>query len=266
MRSSASAERRPKNIDVIILTKNSDYILEECLNSIYDNIPVNKLIAIDGSSTDNTLTILNKFNDRYGNVRIVFDNGTRATAREAGINCVETDWFMFVDSDVILCKDWLKKASKHMEEDVGAIWGINIDVIENFNSRTFYRLFAHVSKEAFNIRGGMHDTLIRREVVKDIKIPSYLHTYEDAHIVTWIKQKGYKVVVGDKIYCLHIRPPEDWSMRESLSLATWEIRCGLVHFKAFKYILYYPFFILYWLLQKYAHANMQKTYGRTRFM
>lgn len=251
MSSSASAARRPKHIDVIILTKNSDYILEDCLNSIYDNVPVNNLIAVDGSSTDNTLNILDEFKRKHGNVEIVFDNGTRATARQAGINQVETEWFMFVDSDVVLCKDWFNKASKHMDEDVGAIWGMNIDIIENLSSRTFYRLFAHVSREAFKIRGGMHDTLIRFDTVKDIKIPPYLHTYEDAYIVKWIKRKGYRVVIGDDIYCLHIRPPEDWDMKESFSLAAWEIKCGLIHLKAFKYVLYYPFFVLYWLLQKY---------------
>jgi len=250
-------------IDVIILTKNSEYILEYCLNSIYKNIPVNKLIVVDGFSTDYTLNILNDFKTEYGNVRIVADNGTRATARELGIKIVETEWFLFVDSDVILCKDWFKKASKHMNADVGAIWGLNIDVIQNFNNQTFYRLFMHVSRKAFEIRGGMHVTLIRRDAVKDIKIPPYLHTYEDAHIVKWIKNQGYDVIIGEDIHCLHIRPPEDWDLKESISLAAWEIKCGLVHAKAFKYILYYPFFAFYWFLQKYKSLMNKRNPRKT---
>jgi len=238
-------------IDVIVLTKNSEYILEDCLNSIYRNIPVNNLIVIDDFSTDNTLNILNEFNEKHGNIRVIENSGTRAIARELGIKNAETEWFLFVDSDVILCNGWYKKASKYMGDDVGAIWGLNIDVIQNFNSKTFYRLFMHVSREAFKIRGGMHDTLIRRDAVKGIKIPPYLHTYEDAYIVKWIKRQGYKAVICDDVYCLHIRPPEDWDLKESISLAASEIKCGLGHFKAFKYMLYYPFFSLYWLLQRY---------------
>lgn len=248
---SGSGASKRMRIDVVILTKNSEYILEDCLNSIYRNVPVNNLIVVDGFSTDSTIKILNDFNRKYGNIRIIQEKGTRATARELGIHNVETEWFMFVDSDVILCEDWYEKASKYMKADVGAIWGVNIDVIENLNSQTFYKLFMYVSKEAFKIRGGMHDTLIRHDAVKDIKIPSYLHTYEDAHIVRWIKDKGYDVIIGEDIYCLHIRPPEDWTLKESVSLAAWEIKCGLAHFKAYKYILYYPFFAFYWLLQKY---------------
>jgi len=36
---------------------------------------------------------------------------------------------MFADSDVILCKDWFKKAERYIKDDVGAVWGLNIDVI-----------------------------------------------------------------------------------------------------------------------------------------
>lgn len=246
-------------IDVVILTKNSEYILERCLTSIYRNVPVNNLIVVDGFSKDNTINILERFHRKYENVRILYDNGTRATARELGIKNTETDWFIFVDSDVVICKDWFTKASKHMNDNVGAIWGLNIDVIQDFHSHLFYRLFMHVAKEAFKIRGGMHDTLIRRDAVKDIKIPSYLHTYEDSYIVNWIKRNGYDVIIGDEIYCLHIRPPEDWDIEESISLAGWEMKCGLVHFKAFRYILYYPFFTFYWLLQRYKRLMSDRS-------
>jgi len=152
---SGSGASEPMYIDVIVLTKNSEYILEGCLNSIYSNIPINNLIVIDDFSTDSTLSILNDFDKKYGNVRIVEKNGSRAIARELGIKNAETEWFLFVDSDVVLCNGWYKKASKNMGDDVGAIWGLNIDVIQNFNSKTFYRLFMHVSREAFKIRGCM---------------------------------------------------------------------------------------------------------------
>ncbi len=33
---------------------------------------------------------------------------------------------MFVDSDVVLCKNWFKKVSRYIREDVGAIWGVDI--------------------------------------------------------------------------------------------------------------------------------------------
>jgi len=237
-------------ITVVMLTKNSEQLLEECLKSIYENVPVKRLVIVDGFSTDNTLKIIDGFNKKYGNVKIIFEKGSRAKAREKGIEEVETPWFMFVDSDVLLCKDWFKKAEKYMtRDDVGAVWGLNIDVIPNVKSRLFLKSLAFVARKCFDLRGGMHDTLIRHELVRDIRIPEQLHAYEDAYIVNWIKKKNRKVIVGDDIYCLHFRPQNDWNLRESVSLAVLEIRCGLVYSHIIKYAFYYPFFIFYWFLQ-----------------
>ncbi|MDI6905191.1 MAG: glycosyltransferase family A protein [Candidatus Bathyarchaeia archaeon] len=88
-----------ERIDVVVLTKDSEHLLERCLNSIYQNIPVNKLIIVDGYSKDNTLKILQEFNKKYKNIKVFLDNGNRATARQKGIREVETEWFAFVDSD-----------------------------------------------------------------------------------------------------------------------------------------------------------------------
>src|SRR5208283_1800307 len=94
------------SVDVVLLTKNSDRRLKDCINSVYRNIPVEKLIVVDGYSTDRTLEIMNEFNEKYHNVTIIFDKGNRATARQKGIAAVTTEWFFFVDSDVVLCDDW----------------------------------------------------------------------------------------------------------------------------------------------------------------
>jgi glycosyltransferase involved in cell wall biosynthesis len=238
-----------ETINVVMLTKNSEHLLDKCLESIYENVPVRSLIVVDGSSTDDTLKIIDEYNKKYGNIKIITENGSRAKAREKGIGEVETEWFMFADSDVILCKDWFKKASKHINSNVGAVWGVNIDIIPNVKNNFFLKSLILVARECFNLRGGMHDTLIRLELVQDIKIPEQLHAYEDAYIVNWIKKKGYKAVIGDDIYCLHYRPSEDWSWKESLALAALEIKCGLIHSHAFRYVFYYPFFVFYWFLQ-----------------
>lgn len=247
-------------IDVVMLTKNSDHLLHECLASIYGNVPVKRLIVVDASSTDDTLRIMHEFNGKYGNIEVVTENGSRAKAREVGIQEVETEWFLFADSDVILSRDWLMKAEKQVNEGVGAIWGLNIDVIPNVRSKLFLKSLGFVAKECFKLRGGMHDTLIKTELVKDIRIPEQLHAYEDLFIVNWIKKKGYKVLIGDEVYCLHLRPREDWNLKESLSLAALELKCGLIYSHTFKYAFYYPFFIIYWFLQL-MNKNVENSFS-----
>ena len=156
---------------------------------------------------------------------------------------------MFVDSDVLLCHEWFKKAQTEMSEDVGAIWGLNIDIIPNIKNKLILTLQSLVARKAFDLRGGMHDTLILRKAVEGIRIPEHLHTYEDAYIVQYIMSQGFKVSVGKDIYCLHYKPPSNWSLKNGLQQATGEVQNCLVYSHLYRYMLYYPVFFLYWCLQ-----------------
>lgn len=224
-------------------------MLSKCLSSIYQNVPVKNLIVIDGFSTDRTLQILDKFNKKYGNISLFQMDGSRAKARTEGIRRVSSDWFMFVDSDVLLCKDWFKKAQADIASDVGAVWGSNIDVIPNVKDKRILKLQSIVARQCFYLRGGMHDTLILRKAVEGIKIPEHLHTYEDAFIVQWIEEHGRKVLVGSNIYCLHYKPPNNWNLQNGFAQAIVEFKCGLVYSHLFEYMIFYPVFFLYWFLQ-----------------
>lgn len=245
-------------IDVVMLTKNSEYLLNECLTSIYENVPVKCLIVVDGASTDDTKKIIKKVGRKHGNFKIIIETGSRAKAREKGIQEVKTGWFMFVDSDVILCKNWFKKAKKNMRDNVGAIWGVNVDIIPNRKNKPLLKLLILVANQCFNLRGGMHDTLIRHKLVEKIKIPEKLHVYEDAYIVSWIKKKGYTAVIGEDIYCLHYKPHENWNLKEGILRAALEIKCGLVYSHIFRYALYYPLFMFYWFLQLLSKNNIYR--------
>ena len=246
-------------IDVVMLTKDSEYVLRKCLDSIYRNIPINNLIVIDGFSKDNTVKILEEFDERYGNLRLIRDSGTRAKAREIGVRNVETEWFMFVDSDVVLCRRWFDRARKYAGVGVGAVWGVNVDIIPNFRSRVFYKLALHVAKKSFKIRGGLHDTLILRDAIKNIKIPSYLRIFEDAYVMKWIRSRGYRVQICEDAYCLHYKPPENWYWKAAVSVAKSEVKCGLVYSGLYRYVLYYPFFSAYWLI--YNFQRIKKAYS-----
>jgi glycosyltransferase involved in cell wall biosynthesis len=241
-------------IDVVVLTKNSEYLLSKCLASIYKNVPVKKLIVVDGLSTDRTMKILNETNQEHGNVTILRVDGSRAIAREKGLQQVTTEWFMFVDSDVILSRDWFREAEKIISSDVGAVWGVNIDVIPNVKDKRIIKLQNLIARKCFSLRGGMHDTLIRRKAVTGIKIPAQLHAYEDAYIINWIKKKGYRALIGGDVYCLHFKPPGNWNLQNGVSQAIIEFRCGLLYSQMYAYMLYYPFFIFHWFIQLYLQS------------
>jgi glycosyltransferase involved in cell wall biosynthesis len=196
----------PKKIDVVLLTKNSEKpYLKMCLESIYTNIPLRKLIVIDGYSSDNTLRIL----DNYPDVSVIQMHGSRGASRQIGIDEVETEWFAFIDSDVILCKKWYDKIRMHINNSTGAVWGVAIPTSPSDLKRClavskFYRRsLENTMLIEGNRRGMLHDTIIRTDLVKDIKIPSELHVWEDHYLKQHIINKGFEWISTNSSYCHH---------------------------------------------------------------
>ena len=96
-----------RKVDVVVLTKNSSITLDIVLNGIFKAIPVHKLIVVDGGSKDGTLRIARK----YG-AKIVCEKGKLGRARYRGAREVETDWFCFIDSDILLFPFWYRRLVK----------------------------------------------------------------------------------------------------------------------------------------------------------
>ena len=212
-------------IDVAILTMNSAAKLRECIESVYANVPVKRLIVVDGFSTDETSAIVDGFQRRYGNVIFIQEKGTRATARQTAIKLVEGEWFMFVDSDVVLSKNWFAEAEKQLSSKVGGLWGIEVWSVLRGNR--ILPVFERVTLKIFEHRGGTHDMLIRRSTVEDIQIPFKLHTYEDAYIKNWIASKGYLVLGVYEPHCIHFRADSVWTAKKHVELLVSDLRFAL---------------------------------------
>jgi len=206
-----------EKVDVVLLTYNcvshwpGRRVLELCLQSIVSNIPINKIIIVDGGSTDGTLEVICRYLDsKCINYYIIEDKyGTRASSRMLGIKAVETDYFIFVDTDCILCPGWYSKIRKCIRDNVGAVVGRDVPVIlprRHLEARMkVKRRFGKVAlpktsrKKAFT-----GNTLILKEAIEGIKIPSYLHVGEDEYIRRFIESKGYKWIICNDAWCLHI--------------------------------------------------------------
>jgi glycosyltransferase involved in cell wall biosynthesis len=213
-------------------------------------VPVRQLIVVDGYSKDTTLTIIESYNQKHRNAKVILDSGTRASARQKGIMAVQTEWFMFIDSDVVLCHDWFQKATKNIHPQVGAVWGT--EVWSTLQNPKMLKLFLIVTRKIFEVRGGTHDTLIRTSLVKDIQIPGKLHVFEDAYIKDHITRKGYKVIACYDPFCIHFRPNSVWTFKGSLNLVAEALRLGSPRLIS-KLLLAYGFYTGYSVYQFFAN-------------
>jgi len=150
-----------QKLDITICTFNSEHTIEDCINSILDELPVNKIICVDGGSTDKTLDILKKYKEVIVYIKKDLNLGQ---SRSFAFSQVETEWFVQIDSDVILNKG----AGEKILSFLGAA-----DVIE-FGCVDYYS-FPMPSR--FEIESGKYEkrafffaNLIKRNSVKGIDL------------------------------------------------------------------------------------------------
>ncbi|UCH01931.1 MAG: glycosyltransferase family 2 protein [Candidatus Bathyarchaeota archaeon] len=211
-------------IDIVLLTYNSLSTLGNtfkcCLQQALRNASVNRIIVVDGGSKDSTIEYVRKVTEKNDIKLILIEDigGTRASSRQKGIEHVETDWFLFLDSDCVLCDNWLNKVQKDMlNPSIGAIQGTTIKMLNNFSrsyicvreaiktkfkGKLIFGPIEHIVAPAEE-RGFMGNTLIRTETIRDIKIPFHLHIFEDYYIKNHITRKGYQYVITKEAYCQH---------------------------------------------------------------
>jgi len=217
-------------VDVVMPTKNSvKPCLKKCLDSIYSEVPVNRLIVVDGGSTDGTVDLVS----RYPNVEVVYDlEGNRATARSLGLNLAKTEWIATIDSDVILCKDWFKRARKYMTGNVGLIWGWDIVIDKHSRNRMKVMYYLRrkseyqLMKRNFRIRGGTHDTLLKREAIEGLKIPRELHDFDDWYVKRYVENRGYKALAPHDVYCYHMFQP-NYTIHSCRRIAKYGVKYGI---------------------------------------
>lgn len=98
-------------VDVIIPLIHTNELWESNLNSIFREVPVNRLLISDGGCTDNSISIVKK----YPRVTILSHQNyiSLGFCLKKLIEEVETEWFIYLHSDVYLPENWFDIMKKH---------------------------------------------------------------------------------------------------------------------------------------------------------
>ena len=93
-----------KLVSIIIPVYNREDMVNDAikssLNQDYKNI---EIILVDDGSTDNTLNVLQKFEQEYSNIKLITQKNQGATkARLAGLKIASGDFVVFLDSDDLI--------------------------------------------------------------------------------------------------------------------------------------------------------------------
>lgn len=83
-------------ISVVVLTKNNEAILGECLEALSK---FDEIIVVDDNSIDNTTTIAKKYGAFVYSRNL---NGDFAKQRNFGLSKAQNDWVLYIDSDELV--------------------------------------------------------------------------------------------------------------------------------------------------------------------
>jgi len=203
-------------ISIVMPTYNNEDTVRRVLESIfsveYDPKKL-ELIAVDGFSTDNTLNILEEMKQASPlyDFKVVREKSNIPEARSRGIQLVQGDYVCFIDSDVVVPRDFLKKLMTHMKGDVGGVMGYPV-----YTSNNLIVNLIHSKKDkspSFFIGRTIRDaavltcmcTVYKADLVKDVQLSSDQIRGEDAEIAISVKKKGYRLVWDGSVVCHHLK-------------------------------------------------------------
>lgn len=92
-------------LSIIIPVYNVEKYLEHCIEScIHQKIYDYEIILVNDGSTDNSLNIVGRYNDKYNHITIISqENKGLSIARNNGLSVAKGEYVWFVDSD-----DWIE--------------------------------------------------------------------------------------------------------------------------------------------------------------
>jgi glycosyltransferase involved in cell wall biosynthesis len=109
---------KPK-ISIIVPIYNVEKYLEKCISSLLDQSFTDfELILVNDGSPDNCGKICDDFKEKDSRIKVIhLENGGVCRARNKGMELATGDFYVFVDSDDWVEKDFMKDFVDHIEDD-----------------------------------------------------------------------------------------------------------------------------------------------------
>jgi len=138
-----------KKISVIIPVYNDPSGLKDTLGCLVEQaFPKEsfEIIVADNGSTDDTLSLIKSFTNKYPKlIRMVRENSIKSSyaARNKGIREAKGSIISFIDSDMTVEKDWLKKVTASLQKNKADCLVCNVQVVSG--EKSIFALYDRMS-------------------------------------------------------------------------------------------------------------------------
>ena len=191
-------------LSIIVPVYNDGEHIEDCLNSLLNQIREVDIIVVDDGSTDSTASIIKKICEEHSNVYYYTkENNGIASARNFGVDKVQTEYFGFLDSDDTCKEDMSEKMLNEIEKQNADICFSNFTwLYENGKRKESKDVFYLNKKDIFSkMYATLWNKIYRTKWFRDTKIqfPSG-YRYEDASVLYRLVPYMNKVAYVDESF------------------------------------------------------------------
>ena len=219
-------------VSVIVPVYNTALYLSSCIESVLSQSYTDlELVLVDDGSTDESLSICERFADKDGRIRVFHqDNKGVSTARNLGIKNAKGTWICFVDSDDELLPGGLDELVRGASDDIDFVMmGIAKSIYFEKGSPIFHEKGKIITRNEallsmFNDTGLIYQgysvaKLFRRDIIESGGLyfdPSIIIKEDTLFVVNYLCLSKKKVYYSPTpVYYYYVRRPS--SAMESLN-------------------------------------------------
>lgn len=208
-----------KKVSIIVPVYNVELYIEDCLNSLLNQTYSNyEIILINDGSTDNSIEICSKYNDKK--IKIYNQNNKGVSiARNVGISLATGQYIMFVDADDMVSEKYIENLIKSIEEtntDM-VVCGYTKEKAELVNKKNSQEIKGEIINANTMLENMMENNLqegylwnkiFKKSIINDnsLEFKEGVNVWEDLYFVIEYLSKSDKIfAINEKLYYYRTR-------------------------------------------------------------
>ena len=193
---------------VIPVRDNEKYLLEVFHGVDNQSLPPREIVIVDSSSNNIISNLINGWNGKVPVKYIKIESAYPGSARNIGIEMVESEWIALLDSTTVPEHDWLERcADTAIEKNADFVRGLTI-----FEADTYFKKLLRATTYGCKPYGTLPGSIVKRKIFEKSGgfIPS-IRSSEDVEWIERIKSMGCKTdTVKDVVSIYYGLPGNLW--------------------------------------------------------